>query len=168
MDALDRRMVGRTIYLWSDDNLSSDRLITPEGKPLLRRMEAYGRGYGKVCCLKGFDEASFAFNTGAGSSGFEKQLQILRAYAATDLDIYGYITFTSPPRTDGPDRVRRLADTLAGMRSDLLSRIVPLFVAEFSVMRPRIDSDAAAALDFQWNLMAAWTDAVGHFGRAVT
>jgi uncharacterized Fe-S cluster-containing radical SAM superfamily protein len=161
MDAIEERGVGSNVYLWSDDNLSSDRLLRRENRQILERMIAHGRGYGKVCCLKGFDEASFAFNTGATELGFREQLRILRGYADTDLDLYLYVTLTSPPRADAADLVRRLVDVLGGIRLDLPSRTVPLFIAEFSVMKPRINSVTAKALAFQWDLMVAWTDATG-------
>lgn len=161
MDAIDRRRLKHEIYLWSDDNLSSDRLLQSEERSTLARIEAYGSGYGKVCCLKGFDEASFAFNTGTSGSGFAEQLRILAGYAAADLDLYLYVTLTSPPRDDGPKLVRQFVDTLAEIRPDLPSRTVPLFIAEFSTMRSRIDATSATALSFQWDLLTAWTEAAG-------
>ncbi len=50
------------VYLWSDDNLSNDyfwAFLSVEDRALIR---AY-KNYGKVCCFKGYDSESFAFNT---------------------------------------------------------------------------------------------------------
>ena len=54
------------------------------------------RNYGRVCCFKGFDAASFSFNTRAAQSDFEKQFMIMRQLLELGLDVYGYITLTGP------------------------------------------------------------------------
>ncbi|WP_170842586.1 hypothetical protein [Aureimonas jatrophae] len=160
MDAVEARGIGKSTYLWSDDNLSSDHLLRPDGSTLLRRMERYGAGYGKVCCLKGFDAESFSFNTQAEPDGFERQLRILVGYSRTDLDLYLYVTLTSPRTTGDDGRVRELVARLADIRSDLPRRTVPLLVTEFSAMRSRIDAVRRDAMENQWRLVEAWTDAV--------
>jgi hypothetical protein len=52
------------VYVWSDDNLSNDyfwRYLTAAERELTATHPRYGR----VCCFKGFDAESFAFNTRA-------------------------------------------------------------------------------------------------------
>ena len=55
------------VYLWSDDNLSNDyfwRFLSPADQELVATWPMYGR----VCCFKGYDPTSFAFNTAAMST----------------------------------------------------------------------------------------------------
>lgn len=160
MDAVEERGAVGDVYLWSDDNLSSDRLLKDEGRLLLDRIIAYGQGYGKVCCLKGFDGVSFVFNTGAKADGFEQQLSILEGYAESGVDLYGYITLTSPPRNDAADLVKRLVDRLAAIRADLPARFVPLRINEYSAMDPRVQELHRGAMEFQWELARVWTEAM--------
>jgi uncharacterized Fe-S cluster-containing radical SAM superfamily protein len=71
---LRKRGLGESVYLWSDDNLSNDyfwRYVSPPDRQLLASSSHYGR----VCCFKGFDEASFAFNTKAAPSLFTRQFE---------------------------------------------------------------------------------------------
>jgi hypothetical protein len=70
MTELRRRDLADSIYLWSDDNLSNDffwRYLSP----MQRREVAGYRNYGRVCCFKGFNAESFAFNTTADKALFD-------------------------------------------------------------------------------------------------
>jgi uncharacterized Fe-S cluster-containing radical SAM superfamily protein len=160
MDALDRRSVGKSVYLWSDDNLSNDFLLQTENATLLERMEQYGRGYGKVCCLKGFDPISFSFTTGAEQAGFNEQLRILSGYARTKLDIYLYVTLTAVRRAEDASLIRDFVRRLADIRSDLPHRTVPLRIMEYGPMRSRLDAERRAALEYQKTLVQLWSTAV--------
>src|SRR5688500_17660408 len=62
MEALRKRGLERSVYLWSDDNLSTDyytRMLSKADRVLMREFPMYGR----VCCFKGYDQDSFAYNT---------------------------------------------------------------------------------------------------------
>jgi uncharacterized Fe-S cluster-containing radical SAM superfamily protein len=160
IDALQSRNLSGSVYLWSDDNLSSDLLVSAEQRPLLRRIEQYA-GYGRVCCLKGLDGASFAFTTGASEDEFERQLETLRSYLATSIDLYGYITLAFPPGTDYRGRIRRLMDRLQAMRADFIGRLVPLRIERFSTMVGRLDGQRNRALQYQDELVEAWVQELG-------
>lgn len=155
MDAIEQAGKTPSVYLWSDDNLSSDYLLH-DGRELLSRMEAYGGGYGRVCCIKGFDPISFSFNTGADPEGFERQLRILDGYARSRIDLYLYITLTSPPRSADRELVGRFVQRLSRIRTDLPARTVLLHVSEFETMRRRMDKTREGALANQWNVMRHW------------
>jgi uncharacterized Fe-S cluster-containing radical SAM superfamily protein len=166
MDAIECSGRKSSIYLWSDDNLSNDYLLK-EGRPLLSRMESYGQGYGRACCLKGFDPVSFSFNTGAEPRGFEEQLRILESYAKSGIDLYLYITLTAPPRSGDRELVEEFVERLREIRSDLPDRTVALQVAEFETMRPRINEARRDALENQWRLVHFWQDCVGGGGAEI-
>jgi uncharacterized Fe-S cluster-containing radical SAM superfamily protein len=157
MDALDTKHLGKSVYLWSDDNLSSDLLMSTEMRSLLQRMERY-EGYGRVCCLKGFDASSFAFTTGSAEDEFDFQLRTLRSYLATSMDIYGYITLACPPAKDQSGRFRRLMDELQTMRENFIGRLVPLRIEKFSTMTGRLDSRRSEALRHQDELVETWLE----------
>jgi uncharacterized Fe-S cluster-containing radical SAM superfamily protein len=157
MDAIEARSLTESVYLWSDDNLSSDLLTSAEQRPLLRRIERYA-GYGRVCCLKGLDGPSFAFTTGAPEDEFELHLETLKSYLATSIDLYGYITLACPPSIDDRSRIRRIMDRLQMMRADFIGRLVPLRIEKFSTMTGRLGGPRSDALRHQDELVVAWLE----------
>ena len=163
MDAIEREGAQRELYLWSDDNLSTDLLLRERGD-LLERLEHYGCGYGRACCIKGFDPASFSFNTKASADGFDEQLRILDGYARTSLDLYLYITLTAVPRVGDEGLVTDFVQRLAAIREDLPRRTVPLVITRFTSMLDRIDGEHATALEHQWRLLEAWQDGMTRVG----
>jgi uncharacterized Fe-S cluster-containing radical SAM superfamily protein len=157
MDALDSNHLSESVYLWSDDNLSSDLLMSAESRPLLQRVERYA-GYGRVCCLKGFDASSFTFSTGVSEDEFSRQLRTLKSYLATSIDLYGYITLACPPGRDHSGKIRRLMDELQTMRETFIERLVPLRIEKFSTMTGRLDSRRREALQYQDELIQIWIE----------
>ena len=159
MDAIEEHGLGTTTYLWSDDNLSSDILLRPEMRPLLARI-ARNRGYGRACCLKGYDAASFAYNTGGPPEGFRRQLEVLGGYVRSGMDLYGYVTLTGPPGPPPADAIQRLLDALAALDPTLPGRIVPLRIVGFGAMRHRVDAGKLEAMQRQEVAAVAWTQAL--------
>jgi uncharacterized Fe-S cluster-containing radical SAM superfamily protein len=163
MDALASRGQGEAVFLWSDDNLSSDQLIQPGQQHLLDRIQRYP-GYARVCCIKGFDATSFAFNTGASSDGFGNQLRILSGYAKSKLDLYCYITMTAQPSKDLVGHIRRLMDSIDDARDGLLARVVPLKIMKFGAMATRVNRTREFALAYQEDVLDAWRTELGARG----
>ena len=157
LEAIESRGAAATTFLWSDDNLSTDRLLRQEHTAAMATIAA-APNYGKACCLKGYDSASFAFNTRAGPEGFERQLDILTAYATTDIDIYVYLPLVGPVEGSTKAQVDWILDRLASIRSDLPSRTVPLLVSTFGAMAHRVGDKQAQALERQWELAARWQE----------
>lgn len=156
IDALSSAGLTRQVYLWSDDNLSNDYLFRYLTDDQLDRLAA-APNYGRACCLKGFDHASFAFNTGAPAGHFDRQLSLLRRIIATGMDVYCYATFTTPVLPASPvDAMRRLADQLQSIDEHLPLRLVPLEVSVFGPVRPRLRHPHAESLRAQHHMAAAW------------
>lgn len=159
MEALRNRGAQDAVYLWSDDNLSNDfafRYLTDEQWETI----ASYPGYGRVGCFKGFDEASFSFNTGADPTEFANQFDIFRRLNATGVDLYAYVTLTSP-RPACPDpggSIRRLLDRLSDIDEQLPLRTVPLEVQVFTPTQRRIREDHESAIRYQHELVAAWNE----------
>lgn len=92
MEELQRRGIDKKIYLWSDDNLSNDyfwQFLSDKDRVLISSYSHYGR----VCCFKGFNSTSFAFNTKALPQLFNRQFDLMRRLLSLNIDIYAYATF---------------------------------------------------------------------------
>jgi hypothetical protein len=81
MEALEKRGLERSVYLWSDDNLSTDYYVRMLSSSQRARIQAYPM-YGRVCCFKGYDGESFAYNTLAARELFERQFTVFRSARA--------------------------------------------------------------------------------------
>lgn len=157
MTELRARKLEDLVYLWSDDNLSNDyfwQYLSPADLELV----ANYRNYGKVCCFKGFNPESFAFNTGAAPNLFERQLELMRRYVELGIDVYGYITLTTPQRERIPSCVTAFLDSLQGIHPNLPLRIIPLEIRTFSPVDARIQDVHREAMENQQMAVAAWQD----------
>jgi uncharacterized Fe-S cluster-containing radical SAM superfamily protein len=160
MDELEAAGLADTTYLWSDDNLSTDYVFTKLTDAQRDRLVAY-RNYGRVCCFKGFDAASFAFNTTARPEDYDAQFERFGRYLELGLDLYGYVTLTGPDATATARGVPTLIDRLQALDPNLPLRVVPLSIGNFSPTRERNDRGGQgrfdAAVPVQEAAIAIWT-----------
>jgi uncharacterized Fe-S cluster-containing radical SAM superfamily protein len=157
MRALRDAGLNRSTYLWTDDNLSTTYLfdaLTPADRDLLCSYPNYGR----VCCIKGFDARSFAFNTRAAPADYDRQFDILRRVIALGIDVYGYVTLTSPYDDGVFEGVRDLIDRLEAIDPNFPLRVVPLRIQVFTPVEHRLvkDADRERSLIVQEEAIAAW------------
>ncbi|OQW58933.1 MAG: hypothetical protein A4S17_11415 [Proteobacteria bacterium HN_bin10] len=131
MESLERAGAADTTYLWSDDNLSTDYLFTKLSDQQRRRLRAH-KNYGRVCCFKGFDNASFQFNTGADGAGFDAQFEIFQRYLGLGIDLYGYVTLTGPELNTVDEAMPVFMDRLQQLDEAWPLRIVPLRIEPFA------------------------------------
>jgi hypothetical protein len=155
MEALAAAGLDQTTYLWSDDNLSTTYLFDKLSPDDLKRMLGY-RNYGRVCCFKGFDARSFAFNTRAVGSDFDLQFEIMRRLLDLGLDLYGYATFTASDANKIDAAMRVFVDRLQALDPNLPLRVVPLEIREFSPVTPRMNEARQESLVVQQAAIAAW------------
>lgn len=137
MRALRARALEGRVFLWSDDNLSNDyffRFLSDSDRELIATFS----GYGRVACFKGFDEASFAFNTEASPALFDRQFDLFGRLLATGMDLYAYVTLTTPNDSGIDDAVARFVDRLQMIHENLPLRTVPLKIAVFGVVKRRL------------------------------
>jgi uncharacterized Fe-S cluster-containing radical SAM superfamily protein len=156
IEALDGAGIRDTTFLWSDDNLSTDLIFTTldEGQ---RRLMIEAK-YGRVCCFKGFDAESFAFNTGAEPDEFERQFERFERYLALGLDLYAYATLTGPTLDGVEEKVDVFVRRLAALWGELPGRTVPLRIEAFGPMVDRNASrDLTTPLAVQEVAIGAWT-----------
>ena len=157
MRALRNAGFERSTYLWTDDNLSTtylfDTLSTAD-----RDLLCTYRNYGRVCCIKGFDSRSFAFNTRAAPADFDRQFDILGRVIGLGIDTYGYVTLSSVHEDGVAEGVRELLDRLQAIDSNFPLRIVPLRIQIFTPVKRRLerDSDSERSLFVQEEAIAVW------------
>ena len=153
---LDRFSESR-VYVWSDDNLSTDylwRYLSAEQLDLLGDHSRYGR----ACCIKGFDSESFTFNTRAKPELFDHQFDLLsRIRHETEIDYYVYLTITSPSTDDLRNKIRNLVDRLQWIGEYVPLRCVPLKIVEWGPVAPRMTPTTAAAIRNQHSAVTEWT-----------
>ncbi|MBI1777194.1 MAG: hypothetical protein HYR63_17795 [Proteobacteria bacterium] len=155
MSALKNVGLDQTTYLWTDDNLSTTYLFDKLDQTQLDIMQEY-KNYGRVCCFKGYDARSFAFNTRAAEEDFDNQFVIMRRLLTLDIDLYGYVTLTSPYSEGVAASVANFVDRLQNLNPNLPLRVTPLQIRVFSPVNSRLTADRERSLAVQEEAIAAW------------
>jgi uncharacterized Fe-S cluster-containing radical SAM superfamily protein len=156
VQALKRRNLQDSVYLWTDDNLSNDYLWQYLRANELEELVS-AQNYGRVGCFKGFDAESFSFNTGANSSAFDQQFEIMKRLVRTGFDVYGYTTFTTPSATDIETKMSLFVDALQDRIDPIFPlRTVPLRISVFTPTKSRLGPEQKLALDLQKVAIEAW------------
>jgi len=153
-ELMDREME-KKVYLWSDDNLSTDyfwRFLTEEDQELVSNYATYSR----VCCFKGFDNESFTFNTRVSSDFFDQQFDLIKRFVGIGIDLYAYVTFTTATSNHIKGHVQRFVDRLQKIDKNLPLRTVPLEIVAFTPVKKRLDDSKKEALKNQYYAIEAW------------
>ena len=157
MRALREQGLEKSTYLWSDDNLSTDylwRFLSDDDLELLATYESYGR----AICFKGIDPHSFSLNTMAAPALFEEQFRLAGRVIDLRVDTYAYVTITNDaPESEIPDLVNGLLDRLQDVHELLPLRTVPLEIALFGPVLPRIREQHQRSLRKQLLAVEAWS-----------
>ncbi len=166
LEAIERRGLSKDVFVWSDDNLSNDyfsRYLTLSQREYL----ATCRNYARVCCFKGFDSQSFAFNTRAHPDLFDEQFTVFRQLLAAGIDLYAYATLTGPPTKDVPGNVRQFVDRLQNIHPNLPLRTIPLEIRAFTPMHTRMERMPFGSEATQQAAVATWiTEIASRFSPA--
>lgn len=149
------RGLEETVYLWSDDNLSNDYFWQYLSNDDIELVAGY-TGYGRVCCFKGFDDASFSFNTLAEPSLFARQFDLFSRLANLGIDLYAYATFTTTDRSSVEKGIPAFLDLLQSISVNLPLRTIPLEVQVFSPVESRLDEEKRRSMDNQWHAIDIW------------
>ena len=143
----------KTHFVWADDNLSIDYLWKYLSENQISFM-LDRPGFARVGCLKGFDAESFAFNTRADQSLFDRQIDILGRLVKTGFDQYGYITLTAMDVDSVGDKVARLLDKIQiRVHPSFPLRIVPLQIFQFGANTDRYIKEAD---ENQFRVLDTW------------
>ncbi len=155
-DMVHDRKLEKEVYLWSDDNLSTDFLWRFLSKEEINRLASY-KNYGRVGCFKGFDEYSFSFNTNAPPELFKSQFSLMRRLVESGFDVYGYVTLTSDQERDLNLRIRDFIDRLQSEVHPVFPlRTIPQRILEFTPTRERIRAKHQKALEIQNEAVYLW------------
>jgi uncharacterized Fe-S cluster-containing radical SAM superfamily protein len=157
MESLRENGLEGKVFLWSDDNLSNKyfwKFLTHNQRKIIARFPKYSR----VACFKGYDEASFSFNTLAAPELFNQQFEIYRNLLKEGLDMYAYVTFTAIPHEGLQNAMKRFVDKLQSIHPNLPLRTVPLKIEVFTPTQGRIKQNHEMALAFQYEVHGAWLE----------
>jgi uncharacterized Fe-S cluster-containing radical SAM superfamily protein len=157
MRALRNRGLDSGCFLWSDDNLSEEFFWTALSESERKEITSY-KNYARVGCFKGFDAASFSFNTMAEASGFDRQFSIMRRSIESGLTMYAYATFTGKQGFGLRSAMQTFVDKLQDIHPHLPLRTVPLEVQIFTPTSGRIRAEHLQALRVQQEAVAAWNE----------
>lgn len=143
------------VMLWVDDNLTVSLYSSVLSSTELQEIIGYPL-FSSVGCFKGFDDESFAFNSGRPKQEFASQFRVFESLFNFGWDIYAYVTFTCPTTERLPDRMRGFVDLLQDIDENLPLRTVPLEIRRYSPMEQRIDQSREEALGNQYEALALW------------
>jgi uncharacterized Fe-S cluster-containing radical SAM superfamily protein len=156
--ALMRRHLEKSVYLWTDDNLSNDYLWRALTSDQIQELASIPN-YGRVGCFKGFDPESFAFNTKADPQLFFRQFKLMRRLIEANFDVYGYVTLTTPTNVDVAAKISTFIDMLQEEVHPVFPlRTVPLRIQVFTPTESRVGADQLDALQFQEAAVIAWNN----------
>ena len=155
MAALTSRGLDRSVYLWSDDNLSNDYFWRYLSQSQIRTIEEYPN-YGRACCFKGITQEAFCFNTMAAPELFDVQFTLFERLAALNIDLYAYVTLTTPAGVDIERGVIEFLDRLQTIDRNLPLRTVPLEIKVFRPVVGRMNSARDDALTNQQIAIRVW------------
>jgi hypothetical protein len=159
MSALEARGIAGSTYLWSDDNLSNDYYFRFLNEADRARIAAYPK-YGRVGCFKGFTPESFAFNTRADPSLFVRQFELMGRLLAEGLEMYAYVTLTTPILRGLKDDMAEFVDRLQSLDENLPLRMVPLQIREFTPVSERMTEVRREAMQNQERAIEAWNNEI--------
>jgi uncharacterized Fe-S cluster-containing radical SAM superfamily protein len=155
MQELRDRGLDQKVYLWSDDNLSNDffwRFLSEDAREFIATYSMYGR----VCCFKGFNEESFVFNTCAAPEHFARQFALMKKLLDLGIDLYGYVTLTTPTATRIAADMARFVDSLQDIDPMLPLRVVPLEIKVFTPVVRRLTDEANVSMENQQVAVEHW------------
>lgn len=157
MKELDKRKKSQEIFLWSDDVLSTDYIIEKLTNEQINYMTNY-KNFAKVCCLKGFDEESFEYNTGINKDEFNNQIKRLKECIDIGFDVYGYIVLVCKNLNNIKMKIKHIIDELQKISHFLPLRIIPIRIEKFSNIIENIDEEREQAILNQYEVLKIWNN----------
>ena len=157
MKELDKRKRSQEIFLWSDDVLTTDFLIEKMSKEQINYMTKY-KNYAKICCLKGFDNESFEYNTGMDKKEFDNQIKRLKICIDIGFDVYGYIILVCKDLNDIESKIKKTMDKLQEISYFLPLRIIPIKIEKFSAVIERLNEEREQSILNQYQVLQIWNN----------
>jgi organic radical activating enzyme len=155
MEALRNIGLEKKVLLWSDDNLSTDFTLKYLNDEEIQLLESY-QFYSKVCCFKGFNKESFSQNTLEHKDLFEIQFGVFERLLKLNIDLYSYITLTSPKDTNFTLDIPKFMDRIQNISENMILRMVPLEISVFSPVRKRMSKKNEELIGGQYKAIEVW------------
>ncbi len=148
------------IYIWSDDNLSNFYLWKYLAKSDIKKLAGMSN-YGRVGCVKGIDQESFIFNTGAEKTDFYHQFKKLKKLLRAGFNLYGYAIFTIASDKNILKKVANFVNLLQEkVHPNFPLRTIPLRIKSFTPMHKRMTAERKKSLELQWITLDAWKEEI--------
>ncbi|OIK38745.1 hypothetical protein [Citrobacter portucalensis] len=159
MRKIENRGLLGELTVWTDDNLSCDFFwskLNAEQRAYISKFP----GHYRTVCIKGFDEKSFSFNSGAPHICFEKQLLILEKLIRENISLEIYITMLDVPRpiVEATDAIDNLIDRLIRISPNLPFRVIPLRISSFGNLFTRATPNRLQSLGLQIERFSLWME----------
>lgn len=155
--SIDRYELTEKVHLWLDDSLSSFNLWNKLSKKDIDYLSSFPL-HSRVCCLKGYNENSFIYNTNATQKDYNNQFNILDKLVKDGFDLYVYVTLTTPSTCEIKKDIEKLIEKLIKIHPLLPLRTIPLKIAPFSTMSKRHKPDFDLALINQNTVFNIWAE----------
>lgn len=155
LEAIEKKGLKGSVYVWIDDNLSSFYLwefLTKQDVEYIAKFLLANR----VGCLKGYNYESFIFNTNGSKEDFDNQFRILSRLLESGFDIYSYATFTTPSIKNLAADMSAFVEKLSTIHSKLPLRIIPLRIHNFKNAQLRSKSIHIDSMELQHCVIDAW------------
>jgi uncharacterized Fe-S cluster-containing radical SAM superfamily protein len=162
--SIDDHNLSGKIHLWMDDSLSSFNLWRYLSKTEIKYLSAFPL-HSRACCLKGYNEESFIYNTTSTKIHYNNQFLILDKLIRDGFDLYVYVNFTTPSTREINKDINVFIEKLMRIHPLLPLRTIPLKVTPFSTMSKRLKSDFNVALLNQNIIFDLWAERlISNFG----
>ena len=158
MKELSNRGLSDKLLLWSDDVLSTDYVFNMDIDKL-KYMLQY-KNYAKICCLKGFDDQSFSFNTLTKKEGFQEQLERLKKNIDLGFDTYCYVVLTCEDLENIDKRISDFIEKLQNISYYLPLRVIPIKIEKFSAVIERLNDIRNQSIINQYKVLDVWNSQI--------
>jgi uncharacterized Fe-S cluster-containing radical SAM superfamily protein len=157
MQSLRKRGLEDDVFLWMDDNLTTDfawRCLGHADWALIRGW----RNFAKVACFKSFCGPGFAENTGAAPQWFASQLACFERLHRSGIDLYGYIILTITDLS-WVSQLPLFMDRLQrDVHENILLRITPLEIKLYGPTKERMSPADGLAVKNQYRVLELWNE----------
>ena len=82
----------------------------------------------------------------------------MQRYVEFGIDVYGYVTLTTPSNKGLWDDMKRFVDSLQAIHPNLPLRVIPLEICDFTPLVKRLREEHHVAMRNQHVAVAAWQD----------
>jgi len=156
--SIDMYNLSGKVHLWLDDSLSSFNMWKYLSKDERKYLSTFPL-HSRVCCLKGYNEESFVYNTNVSKHHFENQFKILEKLIKDGYDLYVYVSFTTPSISKEIENdIKIFIERLVKIHPLLPLRTIPLKITLFSAMNRRLYSNYSLSLKYQKIVFNSWAE----------